>query len=130
VRHATTTGSRGCPARRDRRLSARGARRALVFVAGTTATSPEGGALHAGDAGKQTEVIPERIDAALRQLGSRLEDVVETRIYVTDMAQWPAVGRAHGAVFKDIRPASTLVEVGALIYPYLLVEIPAIAATD
>jgi enamine deaminase RidA (YjgF/YER057c/UK114 family) len=101
---------------------------ALVFVSGTTATSPQGGALHPGDAGKQTEVILQRIGAALRQLGSRLEDVVETRIYVTDMALWPAVGQAHGAVFKDIRPASTLVEVGALIYPDLLVEISAIAA--
>jgi enamine deaminase RidA (YjgF/YER057c/UK114 family) len=100
----------------------------LVFVSGTTATSPQGGALHPSDAGKQTEVVLERIGAALRQLGSRLEDVVETRIYVTDMALWPAAGQAHGAVFKDIRPASTLVEVGALIYPDLLVEISAIAA--
>lgn len=101
----------------------------LVFVSGTTATATEGGALHQGDAGKQTEVILERIAAALRQLGASLDDVVETRIYVTDIALWPAVGQAHGAVFKDIRPASTLVEVGALIYPELLVEISAIAAT-
>jgi enamine deaminase RidA (YjgF/YER057c/UK114 family) len=101
---------------------------ALVFVSGTTATAPEGGALHPGDAGKQTEVILERIAAALHQLGSRLDDVVETRIYVTDMALWQAVGKAHGAVFKDTRPASTLVEVSALIYPELLVEISAIAA--
>jgi enamine deaminase RidA (YjgF/YER057c/UK114 family) len=101
----------------------------LVFVAGTTATSPDGGALHPGDAGKQTEVILERIGAALRELGASLEDVVETRIYVTDMSLWPAVGAAHGAVFKDIRPASTLVQVGPLIFPGLLVEISAIAAT-
>jgi len=100
----------------------------LVFVAGTTATSPDGGALHPGDAGKQTEVILERIGAALRELGAGLEDVVETRIYVTDMALWPAVGQAHGAVFKDIRPASTLVQVGPLIFPGLLVEISAIAS--
>lgn len=103
---------------------------ALVFVAGTTAIGPAGDTLHPGDVGKQAEVILERIDAALRRLGSRLEDLVETRIYVTDMALWPAVGLAHGAVFKDIRPASALVEVGALIYPDLLVEISAIAATD
>jgi enamine deaminase RidA (YjgF/YER057c/UK114 family) len=101
----------------------------LVFVAGTTATSPDGGALHPGDAGKQTEVILERIGAALRELGASMEDVVETRIYVTDMSLWPAVGAAHGAVFKDIRPASTLVQVGPLIFPGLLVEISAIAAT-
>jgi enamine deaminase RidA (YjgF/YER057c/UK114 family) len=101
----------------------------LVFVAGTTATSPDGGALHPGDAGKQTEVILDRIDAALRELGASLEDVVETRIYVTDMSLWPAVGAAHSAVFKDIQPASTLVQVGPLIFPGLLVEISAIAAT-
>jgi len=101
----------------------------LVFVAGTTATSPDGGALHPGDAGKQTEVILERIGTALRELGASMEDVVETRIYVTDMSLWPAVGAAHGAVFKDIRPASTLVQVGPLIFPGLLVEISAIAAT-
>ncbi len=101
----------------------------LVFVAGTTATSPDGGALHPGDAGKQTEVILERIGAALRELGASMEDVVETRIYVTDMSLWPAVGAAHGAVFKDIRPASTLVQIGPLIFPGLLVEISAIAAT-
>jgi len=75
----------------------------LVFVSGTTATSSDGGALHPGDAGKQTEVILERIGAALRELGASMEDVVETRIYVTDMSLWPAVGAAHGAVFKDIR---------------------------
>lgn len=101
----------------------------LVFVSGTTATSPDGGALHPGDAGKQAEVILERIAGALRELGASLKDVVETRIYVTDMSLWQAVGAAHGAVFKDIRPASTLVEVSALIYPELLVEISAIAST-
>jgi enamine deaminase RidA (YjgF/YER057c/UK114 family) len=101
----------------------------LVFVSGTTATSPDGGALHPGDAGKQAEVILERIAAALGQLGASLEDVVETRIYVTDMSLWPAVGEAHGAAFKDIRPASTLVQVGPLIFPGLLVEISAIAST-
>jgi enamine deaminase RidA (YjgF/YER057c/UK114 family) len=100
----------------------------LVFVSGTTATSPDGGALHPGDAGKQTEVVLERIGAALNQLGASLADVVETRIYVTDMAFWQAVGAAHGAVFKDVRPSSTLVEVSALIYPELLVEISAIAS--
>ena len=101
----------------------------LVFVAGTTATGQDGGALHPSDAGKQTELILERIGAALRELGASLQDVVETRIYVTDMSLWPAVGQAHSAVFKDIRPASTLVQVGPLIFPGLLVEISAIAST-
>ena len=100
-----------------------------VFVAGTTATGPDATALHPGDAGKQTEVILERIGTVLRELGANLEDAVETRIYVTDMSQWQAVGQAHGAVFKDIRPATILVEVSALIFPGLLVEISAIAAT-
>jgi enamine deaminase RidA (YjgF/YER057c/UK114 family) len=102
----------------------------LVFVAGTTASTPDGGTLHPGDAGKQTEVILERIAAALRELGAGVEHVVETRIYITDIALWPAVGQAHGAVFKDIRPASTLVGVSALIFPGLLVEISAIASVE
>ncbi|MFN3077406.1 MAG: RidA family protein [Alphaproteobacteria bacterium] len=100
----------------------------LVFVSGTTASGPEG-ALHPGDAGKQAEVILERIEAALKELGARMADVVETRIYVTDIGQWEAVARAHGAVFGSIRPATTIVQVGALVGSGLLVEISAIAST-
>lgn len=99
----------------------------LVFVAGTTASGPDGKALYPGDPGKQAEVALERIEAALRALGASLDDVVETRIYVKDIAQWEAVGRAHGAAFGKARPAAAMVEVASLISPDLLVEISAVA---
>jgi len=99
----------------------------VIFVAGTTASGPDGKALHPGDPGKQAEVILQRIEAALHELGAGLDDVVETRIYVRDIARWEAVGRAHGAAFGKARPASAMVEVSALISPDLLVEISAIA---
>ncbi|MBF0561957.1 MAG: RidA family protein [Alphaproteobacteria bacterium] len=100
----------------------------LVFVSGTTASGPDGNALHPGDAGKQAEVILERIGAALSELGAGLEDVVETRVYVTDIAQWLDVARAHGTVFNTIRPATTIVQVAALVGTGLLVEISATAS--
>ena len=102
----------------------------LVFVSGTTASGPEGQALHPGEPGPQTRLILDRIDAALAKLGASLKDVVETRIYVRDIAQWEAVGRVHGEVFADIRPATTMVEVRQLITPDLLVEISAMAVVD
>ncbi len=102
----------------------------LVVVSGTTASGPEGQALHPGEPGPQTRLILDRIDAALAKLGASLKDVVETRIYVRDIAQWEAVGRVHGEVFADIRPATTMVEVSQLITPDLLVEISAIAVVD
>jgi enamine deaminase RidA (YjgF/YER057c/UK114 family) len=102
----------------------------LVFVSGTTATGPEGEALHPGDPGAQTRLILERIEAALAKLGASLKDVVETRVYVCDIDQWEAVGRVHGEVFADVRPATTMVEVSRLIAPELLVEISAVAAVD
>ena len=102
----------------------------LVFVSGTTASGPEGQALHPGEPGPQTRLILDRIDAALAKLGASLKDVVETRIYVRDIGQWEAVGRVHGEVFADIRPATTLVEVSQLIAPDLLVEISALAVVD
>jgi enamine deaminase RidA (YjgF/YER057c/UK114 family) len=102
----------------------------LVFVSGTTATGPEGQALHPGEPGPQARLILERIEAALVKLGASLKDVVETRIYVSDIAQWEAVGRVHGEIFADVRPATTLVEVNALISPDLLVEISATAVVD
>jgi enamine deaminase RidA (YjgF/YER057c/UK114 family) len=100
----------------------------LIFVAGTTAAGADGNALHPGDAAGQATVILERIAAALKELGADLDHVVETRIYLTDMAVWQSVGCAHGAMFKDIRPAATMVQVGPLISPDLLVEISAIAS--
>jgi enamine deaminase RidA (YjgF/YER057c/UK114 family) len=102
----------------------------LVFVSGTTASGPEGQALHPGEPGPQTRLILDRIDAALAKLGASLKDVVETRIYVRDMTQWEAVGRVHGEVFADIRPATTMVEVSQLISSDLLVEISAMAVVD
>ena len=104
----------------------------LVVVSGTTASGPDGKALHPGDAGKQAEVILERIVAALAELGAGPKHVIETRIYLTDMTTWQDVGRAHGAVFADVRPATTIVQVGPLISPDLLVEIsaPASLAND
>lgn len=97
----------------------------VVHVAGTTATGPDGAVLHPGDAGAQTRVVLAKIAAALAQAGASLHHVVRTRIYVTDISQWEHVGRAHGDMFKDIRPASTMVEVSRLIDPAMLVEIEA-----
>jgi enamine deaminase RidA (YjgF/YER057c/UK114 family) len=102
----------------------------LIFVSGTTAAGADGRALHPGDAGAQTAVILGRIEAALLKLGADLKHVVETRIYVCDMDQWEAVGRAHGKVFGTIRPAATMIEVNRLIAPDLVVEISATAVLD
>jgi enamine deaminase RidA (YjgF/YER057c/UK114 family) len=100
----------------------------LVFVSGTTASGPDGGALHPGDGFAQAALILQRIGDALRALDTALEDVVETRIYLTDMAQFAAVGRAHGEAFGAILPATTMVEIGPLLAPGLVVEISAIAS--
>lgn len=100
----------------------------LIFVSGTTASGADGRALHPGDAEGQARVVLERILAALAELGAGPEHVVETRIYLTDIGLWQEVGRAHGAVFAALRPATTMVAVGSLIAPDLLVEISAIAS--
>lgn len=96
-----------------------------VWVAGTTAADPDGGAVGGDDVGLQTREVLRRIAAALEQAGAGLEHVVRTRMYVTDISRWEAVGRAHGEVFREVRPASTMVEVSALVDPALLVEIEA-----
>ncbi len=96
-----------------------------VWVAGTTATDPDGSIVGRGDPYRQTRQVLANIGSALARAGARFEDVVRTRIFVTDMQYWEAVGRAHGEVFASIRPASTLVEVTRLIDPDLLVEIEA-----
>jgi len=101
-----------------------------VHVAGTTATGPDGSVVGVGDPALQTRQTLANIGAALERAGARLEDVVRTRIYVTDMSQWEAVGRAHGEVFGAIRPACTMVEVSRLISPEMLVEIDADAVID
>ena len=96
-----------------------------VFVAGTTATNGSGDIVGIGDAYAQTKQILANLKSALERAGASLEHVVRTRIFVTDIAQWEAVGRAHGEVFGTIRPACTLVEVSKLIAPEILVEIEA-----
>ncbi|WP_222193588.1 RidA family protein [Modestobacter italicus] len=95
-----------------------------AWVSGTTATV-EGEVVHPGDAAAQTEVALTGIQRALADAGFALGDVVRTRVYVTDISEWEAVGRVHGAFFGDVRPATSMVQVAALIDPAMLVEIEA-----
>ncbi|WP_242916130.1 RidA family protein [Pontibacter liquoris] len=98
----------------------------IVEVAGTTATEGDE-VIGKGDAYAQTTYALQKIEKALLQAGATLQDVIRTRIFVTDISQWEAVGRAHGEVFQSIKPATTMVQVSALINPELLVEIEATA---
>lgn len=94
----------------------------VIEVAGTTAMNGDE-LVGKGDAYLQTKYILEKIALVLEQLGSKMEDVVRTRIYVTNIEEWEAVGKAHGEFFKHINPAATMVEVSRLIHPDLKVEI-------
>jgi enamine deaminase RidA (YjgF/YER057c/UK114 family) len=96
-----------------------------VWVSGTTAALLDGTAVGGDDAGAQTREAIRRIASALREAGAGLDHVVRTRMFVTDISRWEEVGRAHGDAFGDVRPATTMVEVRALISPALLVEIEA-----
>ncbi len=100
-----------------------------AWVSGTTAVV-DGVVVHAGDAGAQTRQCLAMIEASLERAGFTLNDVVRTRMFVTDISRWEEVGRAHGEAFGDIRPATTMVEVAALIDPAMLVEIEADAVRE
>lgn len=98
-----------------------------VYVSGTIAVGPDGRIVGPGDPHAQARRCLEIIAEALHEAGAGLEYVVRTRMFVTDASDWEAIGRAHGEVFETVRPATTLVEVAALVDPEALVEIEAVA---
>jgi enamine deaminase RidA (YjgF/YER057c/UK114 family) len=97
----------------------------FISVSGTTASGPDGKIVGVGDPGAQAKQILVNIEAALKNAGATLADVVRTRIFLTDISQWEAVGRAHGEVFGEIRPATAMVQVAKLIADDMMVEIEA-----
>jgi enamine deaminase RidA (YjgF/YER057c/UK114 family) len=99
-------------------------------VSGTTATNEDGDVVGVSDPYRQTQQALANVESALQEAGASIDDVVRTRLFVVDMDHWKEIGRAHGELFGDVQPATSMVEVSRLIDPEMLVEIEAVAMVD